>query len=496
MPVCKFSPEYPTFDITPVDNLFIEEYLPHAPGEYIKVYLYGLRLCYSGADLSLARMANILGLDEETVLGAFSYWERQKLVRRLSDNPPAYEYVNVRATVMAGSGVQSDAMYSMGQFNAVVKRLLEGRDLHGTDYARMYDWMNDFSLSEEALLSVIEYFASENKAQGKRPPTLTAIEKEVKKMAQANVVTDSAVKEYLHALSSDSKNTRRILRHLGINRNPSVDEEALYTKWKNWGYDMDTLLALCAETTAARTPTLAYLDKIVEGYRNRGLFSKAAIETFRETEKAEFMQVLKALNPSLSYKDGWLQEYHAWRSAGVEHEVILEAAKDRARRTYGTFEKLSELVLAWKEAGITTADALASERTYWKTLRQSARQLLLAAGSEKPVRENDVHTLRAWQDAGWGEDVLLLAARTAKGSEYPFSYMGRLLAGWKEAGLTTTAQIAQQLEKQKSAPAAPAEPKRYGKTVAAQQYEGQRHYTKEEYDSLFMDLNTLGDENE
>ncbi len=495
MPVCKFSHEYPTFDITPVDNLFIEEYLPHAPGEYIKVYLYGLRLCYSGADLSLARMANILGLDEETVLGAFSYWERQKLVRRLTDNPPVYEYINVRATVMAGGGVQkSDAMYTMGQFNAVVKRLLDGRDLHGTDYARMYDWMHDYSLSEEALLSVIEYFASENKAQGKRVPTLTAIEKEVKKMAQANVVTDSAVKEYLHALSSDSKNTRRILRHLGINRNPSVDEEALYTKWKNWGYDMDTLLALCAETTAARNPTLAYLDKIVEGYRQRGLFTKDEIDTFRETEKADFTAVLKALNPALSYKEAWQQEYHGWRNAGVAHEVILEAAKDRARRTYGTFEKLSELVLRWKEAGILTVDDLSRERIYWQTMRQSAKQLLLAAGSEKPVRENDIHALRAWRDAGWSEEMLLCAAESAKGSEYPFSYMGRLLASWKEAGFTTPAQVAQ--SKQKAASAVPAEPKRAGKTVAAQQYEGQRKYTAQEYDSLFMDLNTLGDENE
>ena len=40
--------------------------------------------------------------------------------------------------------------------------------------------------------------------------------------------------------------------------------------------------------------------------------------------------------------------------------------------------------------------------------------------------------------------------------------------------------------------AAPASPKPVGKPVAAQQYEGQRHYTSAEYDALFMDL-TGGD---
>ena len=33
----------PTYLATPVENLFIEEFMVKAPGEFVKVYLYGLR---------------------------------------------------------------------------------------------------------------------------------------------------------------------------------------------------------------------------------------------------------------------------------------------------------------------------------------------------------------------------------------------------------------------------------------------------------------------
>ena len=31
--------------VTAVDNMFILDYMVHAPAEYVKVYLYGLMLC-------------------------------------------------------------------------------------------------------------------------------------------------------------------------------------------------------------------------------------------------------------------------------------------------------------------------------------------------------------------------------------------------------------------------------------------------------------------
>ena len=46
MRLCSFSETYHMFDVTPVENLFIQEFMLKAPGDFVKVYIYGLKQCY------------------------------------------------------------------------------------------------------------------------------------------------------------------------------------------------------------------------------------------------------------------------------------------------------------------------------------------------------------------------------------------------------------------------------------------------------------------
>ena len=59
MPYCSFDEGAAVFDATPVDNMFITEYMLRAPGDFVKVYLYALMLCsHPQARMSDASMAN------------------------------------------------------------------------------------------------------------------------------------------------------------------------------------------------------------------------------------------------------------------------------------------------------------------------------------------------------------------------------------------------------------------------------------------------------
>ena len=42
MALFGFDEQYAMFDVTPVANQFLLEYMPMARGDYVKVYLYGL----------------------------------------------------------------------------------------------------------------------------------------------------------------------------------------------------------------------------------------------------------------------------------------------------------------------------------------------------------------------------------------------------------------------------------------------------------------------
>ena len=69
-------------DATMISNVFIDEYMPEAHGDYVKVYLYLLRHLYAPVpDLSVTSMAEHFDNTEKDILKAIQYWERQGLLK-------------------------------------------------------------------------------------------------------------------------------------------------------------------------------------------------------------------------------------------------------------------------------------------------------------------------------------------------------------------------------------------------------------------------------
>ena len=81
------------YGVTAIENRFLQDYLPAAKGDYVKVYLWGLYACQNkGPEYSLDEMAQDLFLSVPEIEAALRYWERRSLVSRVSDNPPQYRF--------------------------------------------------------------------------------------------------------------------------------------------------------------------------------------------------------------------------------------------------------------------------------------------------------------------------------------------------------------------------------------------------------------------
>ena len=65
---------------TCVPNIFIDQYMTRANGEYVKIYLYLLR-CFAqpSADFSLSGLADHFDCTERDILRALKYWEKLRL---------------------------------------------------------------------------------------------------------------------------------------------------------------------------------------------------------------------------------------------------------------------------------------------------------------------------------------------------------------------------------------------------------------------------------
>lgn len=68
-------------EVTILSNRFIDNFMPRANGEFVKVYIYLLRMVSAApSSFSLERMADCLFCTERDISRALKYWESEKLV--------------------------------------------------------------------------------------------------------------------------------------------------------------------------------------------------------------------------------------------------------------------------------------------------------------------------------------------------------------------------------------------------------------------------------
>ena len=347
MPVFGFADKYAMFDATPVENLFIQEYMVRADGDFVKVYLYGLMQCYHPVhSASLSTVARDLGMEVSRVENAFAYWERMGLVQRVGDNPPSWAYRNLKQLELMRAQ-DDDGLYRYADFNnSLQAQFGADRLLHPPDFERVYDWIEGLGLPEEVVLMLV---SGQIKARGKKFP-FKSIDPIARAWAEANVRTIADAEEMSRMYTERYQAIKQVYKKLGKRHQVSEPDEALYERWtREWGFDLPAILAACDETSKG-VPTFGYLNGILERMHQQGLHSeedlRADLEADRDVKALLRELGMRAASPtddSRSMLEGFLRE-------GFARETIALAAT-RVARKGGRLDALERTLRIWKEAG-------------------------------------------------------------------------------------------------------------------------------------------------
>ncbi|MFR5785855.1 MAG: DnaD domain protein [Christensenellales bacterium] len=158
MAFCAFDDSAALFDSTPVENMFITEYMLRAPGDFVKVYLYALMLCYHPSPrMSLSAMAKDLDMQEEDVERAFKYWARDGLVRQVGDNPVRFTLANLKQLTLTRAENPGDKLYNQKNVQLIqeAERILN-RQLNVSEKNVILDWRDVLELPEEVVLMLLQ----------------------------------------------------------------------------------------------------------------------------------------------------------------------------------------------------------------------------------------------------------------------------------------------------------------------------------------------------
>ncbi|MCQ2382187.1 MAG: DnaD domain protein [Clostridia bacterium] len=155
MSLVSFSRGYMTSAYTNISNVFMEEHLPYANGDCVRVYLYGLYLCQNStsADNTIESMSSKLGISVANIKDAFEYWEKQNLVQILDTVPLEIKYLPITHN---SAEIRELPKGQYDDFNTKAQSILDGRMITTTEFHEYYAFMESMHFEPEALLLVMK----------------------------------------------------------------------------------------------------------------------------------------------------------------------------------------------------------------------------------------------------------------------------------------------------------------------------------------------------
>ena len=285
---------------TKVENLFISEYLPDAPGDYVKVFLFGLMYAQYEITPNRSELAKLLNLSVEEIAEAWIYWESRGLVRVLHEKDSNNEEVNhiiFKSKIEELYGKMSEDQSEPApvtaepaeadlplyvsiddmDFDEVInsklidRRLRElyekfqmttGRTISRQEISKIEDAIKVYGIEPEIFDFAIDYCADLQKY------SVDYIFKVALRWTEEGCRTVDEAKRLLEKHSRRNDCYRQVFKALGFNRLPAPIDREIMDRWfDEMNCTLAEVLDACSAAAGIREPNLKYVNKVIENRR-------------------------------------------------------------------------------------------------------------------------------------------------------------------------------------------------------------------------------------
>ncbi len=258
-----------------VENIFINHYMPNADGEYVKVYLWGLKYAYYGMPVAMkdADIASALGLLESDVSKAWAHWQKEGILRiiPISKEEKTIQYLNIKSVVLSSrSGARQESKELLEKEKKRKQMFLEiedvyNRPLSSKELSVMNAWIDEFGFTIQTVLLLIHDCASRGHTE------LNYVSQVAQNWYDANVRTYDEGLDYLTENKTKWDQYFQIFKYLGFNRMPSRAEQKLIDGWfDTYGFDMEIIQKALDTTVAIDKPSIKYVDSVLKDWFESG----------------------------------------------------------------------------------------------------------------------------------------------------------------------------------------------------------------------------------
>lgn len=479
MALCSFSSKLAMDGYTIVDNVFLNEFLPGATGDDVKIYLYGLNLCSNPnlEDNSLDTICKVLALTEDQVVKSFSYWQEMGLVQLVSTNPLEIKYLPVKAH--SGSAkIRNKDKYS--DFNKEIQKIISGRMITPNEYNEYYALIETYHFEPEALIMIAKYCTS-IKTNSIGYPYILAVARD---FAKDGLKTTDAIDQKLLEQEQSSKEIKQVLDALGLKREADLEERNLYVKWTNsFGFTHGVIVIIAK--SLKKKGGFAKLDSLLSKYYEQKLFTLEEITHYAD-QREELFETAKNISRTLglyyqnleNVVDTYVSD---WFNKGFEVPTLEFISNYCFKQSIRTLDGMNTIVQKFYKLGLISTKSIEQYIGSILQADEQIKEILDKTGLVRGVSSYDRDFYKTWS-SNWGfsHEQIMLVAEVCAGKTSPMSYLNKLLADLHEQGVSVTKEIANAL---KSKPTASKEP-------AKEQY-ATHNYSKEQLSAVYDSLDDV-----
>lgn len=314
---------------TTVSDIFIDQYMPKANGEFVKVYLYLLRATGSGAGIAtISEIADHFSNTEADIIRALNYWASEGILQLQSGADGQIIGINLCSLSVSGmqaaqSNIQSAVADNDAQKNlqnistadirmqdSVVEKLKSQttdkpassqkeytldeikefrknpdiselffiietylkHTLSSSDTNMVLYWLDELHFSTDLVEYLVEYCITKGHS------SLRYMNKVALGWADSGIKTVDQAKD---DAAAHSQIYYSVMKALGITGRNLVDSEvSLINKWVGeYGFDIELVKAACSKTISAiQKPSFEYTDSILANWRKKDVHTLKDVE--------------------------------------------------------------------------------------------------------------------------------------------------------------------------------------------------------------------------
>ncbi|MDD6354318.1 MAG: DnaD domain protein [Lachnospiraceae bacterium] len=310
---------------TTVSDIFIDQYMPKANGEFVKVYLYLLRATGSGAGIAtISEIADHFSNTEADIVRALNYWASEGILQVQTGADGQITGINLCSLAVSGiqaaqSNIQSAVSDNAAQNNSTaniqmqdsvveklksqatdkpapsqkeytldeIKEFRKNPDiselffiietylkhtLSSTDTNMVLYWLDELHFSTDLVEYLVEYCITKGHS------SLRYMNKVALGWADAGIKTVDQAKD---DAAAHSQIYYTVMKALGITGRNLVDSEvSLINKWVGeYGFDIELVKAACSKTISAiQKPSFEYTDSILANWRKKDVHTLKDVE--------------------------------------------------------------------------------------------------------------------------------------------------------------------------------------------------------------------------